>query len=226
VIAEIIPSSYDYDGKKDFRPDLRRKSGFHPTAPIGRFLTVPLNHWCSDIPGLRKFLSQCRYVSDQKQFGRKDYWQPPDAIEKTKKGDCDDFALWCWRQLMHMGYSARFVVGRASRYGEGHAWVTFEKDGRQFLLEPLNWMLGTKIPRLSIVRYTPRHSIAWDGKTVSYYVHEDKTFSVSLWTLFEIIGEWLVFWLRFWLMLPSKILLALAKRVVKGKEVAAAGQSH
>jgi hypothetical protein len=96
-----------------------------------------LSFWCEDLVELREFLRGCKYVSDVEQFGEKDYWQPPDEFEKTKAGDCEDFALWAWRQLVHMNYPARFVVGSASRYGEGHAWVRFAKDGKIYLLEPL-----------------------------------------------------------------------------------------
>jgi hypothetical protein len=37
---------------------------------------------------------------------------PPEDFEKSRKGDCDDFAMYAWRQLLKMGYNARFVGGR------------------------------------------------------------------------------------------------------------------
>jgi hypothetical protein len=134
LIAEIVPEWYDIEGRKVFRPDSRRNSGFQPTFPAGRFISQPLKHWCSDFPGLRRFLVGCKYVSDQEQFGERDYWQPPEQFEENKKGDCEDFALWAWRQLLHLNYPARFALGSAGRYGEGHAWVTFQKDGKAYLL--------------------------------------------------------------------------------------------
>ena len=62
-------------------------SGFQSTFPPGRFLSQPLKTWCSDFTELRNFLSNCKYVSDQEQFGEEDYWQPPDDFEQLKKGE-------------------------------------------------------------------------------------------------------------------------------------------
>jgi hypothetical protein len=213
LIAEIIPGYYDVEGKKVFRPDSRRHSGFKPTFPAGRFLSQPLKYWCSDFSDMRRFLSKCKYVSDQEQFGQKDYWEPPDQFEETKKGDCEDFALWAWRQLLHMGYPARFVIGPAFKYGEMHAWVTFNKDGRFYLLEPLTWPVGLKRPRLSILRNKPKFSMSWDGEKVSYFEHEDRKVDVPSRMIPELVGEWLFIWGKFWLTVPGKFARALWRKL-------------
>ena len=153
---------------------------------------------------MRRFLSKCKYVSDQEQFGQKDYWEPPEQFEETKKGDCEDFALWAWRQLLHMGYSARFVIGPAFQYGEMHAWVTFNKEGHSYLLEPLTWPVGLKRPRLSILRNKPKFSISWDGERISYFEHEDRKVELPLHLIVRLVGEWLFIWGKFWLMVPVK----------------------
>jgi Bacterial transglutaminase-like cysteine proteinase BTLCP len=197
LIAEVLPEFYDVEGRKIFRPDSRRHSGFRPTFPAGRFLSQPLKHWCSDLAEMRRFLAGCSYVSDQKQFGQKDYWQPPELFEESKKGDCEDFALWCWRQLLEMNYSSRFVLGTAGRYGEGHAWVTFQSDGKTYLLEALSWPVGLKMPRLSTLRYHPNYSMEWNDGNVSYYKHEDRKFSGSLRTILPLVGEWISLWVSF-----------------------------
>jgi predicted transglutaminase-like cysteine proteinase len=114
VIAEIIPEAYDALGRKVLRPDLRRK-GVHPTFPVGRYVSQPLTVTCESILDIRKFLATCKAVSDKEQFGTEDYWQPPEHFEQTKKGDCDDFSLWNWRQFLALGYDARFVWGRHGR---------------------------------------------------------------------------------------------------------------
>ena len=213
MIAELISESYDIDGRKVFRPDFRRHSGFKPTFPAGRFLSKELNHWCSDIPEMRRFLSRCNYVSDQEQFAKKDYWQPPEQFENSRRGDCDDFALWAWRQLLHMGYVARFVVGRAGRYGGGHAWVTFENQGKAYLCEPLAAPFGATLPRLSALRYKPRFSMGWDGKTISYYEHDQKNLLTPPrgWLLLTI--EWTLYWTWFWVKTYSKLFLALVYKI-------------
>lgn len=212
LIAEILPEAYDIAGKKVFRPDLRRHSGFRPTFPIGRFLGQPLKRPCSNLDEMRKFLNRCKYVSDEKQFRKKDYWQPPEQFEETKRGDCDDFALWAWRQLLQMKYDARFVVGTSGRYGEGHAWVTFDKDGKSFLLEPLISGVGLRLPRLSIIRYRPEFSVSWDGEKISYYEHEQRKFDGSFVQIVSLCLEWLFFWIRFWLKVPVMIAKGLLTR--------------
>jgi hypothetical protein len=209
LIGEIVQDYYDADGRKTFRPDLRGRSGFRSTFPPGRFLSQPLKKWCSDFSELRRFLSTCKYVTDKEQFGENDYWQPPDDFEQSRKGDCEDFALWTWRQLIHMNYPSRIVVGTAGRYGEGHAWVTFEKDGKAFLLEPLSWGVGLRLPRLSVVRYKPKFSMAWDGENISFFAHADRKFDASSLRVTILVFEWLTFWIYFWVKAIPRIIIRL-----------------
>lgn len=104
-----------------------------------------------------------------------------------------------------MNYPARFVTGTSGRYGQGHAWVAFEKDGKWFLLEPLAWLGGFTRPRLSILRYKPKFSMAWDGKAISYYEHENREFSVSPSQMAFMVGEWAIYWFAFWLRILPKL---------------------
>lgn len=194
-----------------FRPHSRSHNAFRPTFPIGRYLSQPLGHPCADLSEVRLFLSSCKYVSDAEQFGREDYWQPPEEFEKNKKGDCEDFALWSWRQLLEMKYPARFVIGRATRYGDGHAWVTFEKEGKHFLLESLSWPIGLKLPRISTLRYKPRYSVSWDGQRVSYFEHQETKFNGSLQQVVFLVSEWVVLWAKFW----ARLLPSLGKGLVR-----------
>ena len=162
---------------------------------------------------MRRFLCTCKYVSDQEQFGKRDYWQPPEEFEETKQGDCDDFALWTWRQLLHMGYSCRFVVGRSGRYGSGHAWVTFEDGDKTYLAEPLAGMVGPTLPRLSILQYKPRFSVAWDGKAISYYRHEPKELHASASQWFSLVVEWTLSWGRLWIHVLPRVPFRLASKL-------------
>jgi hypothetical protein len=204
VIAEIIPEAYDATGRQVSQPFLHRK-GPHPTFPMGRYVSQPLGIQCSTVGDVRKFLASCRYVSDEELFGKRDYWQPPDDFEKRKLGDCEDFALWTWRQLMNMGYDARFVGGRAGRYGTGHAWVEYFQAGKCYLLEPQYCRVGYTMPRLSTLRYEPRISVSWDGKTLRYFSHKKPGSTIKWLTIAPLIPGYLVFWLWVWL----KILLHL-----------------
>jgi hypothetical protein len=166
VIAEIIPGCYDVDGKRISQP---KKRHHFAGRPMGSFLSQPLKVVCRNMTEIQAFLSTCRYVSDREQFGVPDHWAAPEAFEQTRRGDCDDFALWTWRQLLDLGYNARFVVGSAGRYGSGHAWVTFRIQDKTFLLEPLLARAGRTFPRLDTLRYKPSVSVEIHGGRVQFF---------------------------------------------------------
>jgi|SRR5580658_1285356 hypothetical protein len=218
MIAEVIPSSYDAEGKKVFRPFDRRK-GPRPTFPLGRYVSHPLTVHCHSIEDIRKFLIGCKAVSDRELFDKEDYWQPPEDFEKRKKGDCEDFSFWTWRQFMDLGYDARVVFGRRGRYGTGHAWVQFIQDGKCFLVEPQRCGLGDRFPRLGTLRYQPRFSVAWDGENLAYYQHREHSSEPPVADVARLLPEYLFFWGRFWLGAPVRIpraLWYLLKRFLKG----------
>jgi hypothetical protein len=192
MIAEIIPEAYDAIGRQVSSPFERRR-GFHPSFPIGRYIRQPLTVECKTIAAVRAFLAGCRYVSDKEQFGKNDYWQPPDEFEKRRQGDCEDFALWTWRQLLNLGYDARFVAGSCGRYGTGHAWVEYFEDGKCYLLEPLANRLAA-IPRLFTTRYSPKLSVSWDGKTIRYFSHTKPPTPLTLRTVAPLLLDYIIVW--------------------------------
>lgn len=63
---------------------LRRK-GPHPTFLIGRYVSQPMTVKCDTIRDVRRFLAGCEGVSDEEQFGKRRYWQPPEDFEKRKR---------------------------------------------------------------------------------------------------------------------------------------------
>jgi hypothetical protein len=225
MIGEITPSIYDVAGRPVSSVTRKHQRLFHGTFPMGRYVSQPLTKSCSSIKEVRRFLSECEYVSDKEQFNKDDYWLPPEEFEKRKKGDCEDFALWTWRQLLSMGYKSRYVVGRAGRYGEGHAWVTIERDGKHFIVEPLAWV-GESLPRLSVIRYEPRGSVEWDGKRLRYFIHDRPEGSIPLIEFAWFGEEWLFFWSKFWLyflyrlcLLPYLILRRFLRKKQASEEV-------
>jgi hypothetical protein len=112
---------------------------------------------------------------------------------------------------------ARLVIGTAGRYGDGHAWVTFNKDGKTFLLEPLSALVGLKLARLSIVRYNPKFSVGWDGQQISYYEHEDRKYNFSFSQMIPLCIEWVLFWACFWITIPIRVWKRLGSRRVTAK---------
>lgn len=180
---------------------------------MGRYVSHPLSVKCQTIHDVRRFLSTCRGVSDKEQFGKDDYWQPPEHFEKTRKGDCDDFALWTWRQFLSMGYDARFVVGRKRH--RGHAWMTFERDSKYYLVEPQYWILGNAFPRLSTIQFHPEFSVAWDGEKITFYAHRDLAGNLKLWQTPILVLDWLIGWgyfsVRVFLNIPRIVWFRLFK---------------
>jgi len=211
MIAEIIPEAYDANGIQVSQPFLRRK-GPHPTFPMGRYVSQPLAIHCSTLEDVRQFLRSCRGVSDKELFGKEDYWQPPEEFEKRKAGDCEDFSLWTWRQLLSMGLDARVVFGRHGRYGIGHAWVMFFQDDKCFLVEPQARGLGLRLPRLSTLHYEPKFSVAWNGEALKYYAHKDRSVHHLPWKLLiSLTPEWTSIWGRFWLRVAVRLPLRLLR---------------
>jgi len=166
---------------------------------MGRYVSKPLTVKCGTMREVREFLVTCQYVSDKELFGKDDYWQAPEEFETRKKGDCEDFALWTWRQLVNMGYDARFIGGSCGRYGEGHAWVEYCQNGEWFLLEPLFCKVGDSMPRLSTLRYEPKLSVSWDGKTLRYFSHKKPESRLDWGALTPLAWEYIEFWAWFWL---------------------------
>jgi hypothetical protein len=196
MIAEVIPATYDAIGKQVSQPP--RRKGPRPTFPMGRYVSQPLTIKCGTIAGVREFLIGCKYVSDKELFGKDEYWQPPEEFEKRKQGDCEDFALWTWRQLLTMGYEARFIGGLSGRYGSGHAWVEYLQDGKWYLLEPLYCKIGEVMPRLSTLRYEPKLSVSWDGEKLRYFMHQKPKVPIEWSLLAPLVWDYMLFWGWFW----------------------------
>jgi hypothetical protein len=173
---------------------------------MGSFVSQPLNVVCRDMEEIRAFLSTCRYVSDQEQFGVRDHWMPPEEFEKTRRGDCDDFALWTWRQLLGLGYSARFVTGSAGRYGEGHAWVSFRIQDKVFIVESLA-ARRRKFPRLETLRYRPSVSVEITATHVKFFEHTKRSHEPPFRVVAALVPEWLLSRLGSWLRTLWRLLL-------------------
>ena len=86
-------------------------------------------------------------------------------------------------------------------------------DGKDFLLEPQLRIVGTRMPRLSALRYHPRVSVAWDGKKIQYFEHEDRKAEPSLLRVPGLVAEWLTIWTVFWIRFSYRFPLALARRI-------------
>ncbi len=112
-------------------------------------------------------------MTDPQLFGCADYWQHPCAFEQSRAGDCEDFALWAWRKMVHLGYDAEFIAGRiVDACGEhrGHTWILFRSDGTVFLFDPVLAQRALMVMPLRMVRdsYIPEVSVGPDLKRYAY----------------------------------------------------------
>lgn len=133
-----------------------------------RFFRKPLTETPKTLSDIEAFLTSCTYLSDEETRGCADYWEPPDIFEERKTGDCEDHAIWAWRQLHDMGIRSRLVLGLCKT---GHAWVHIFVNGRVYLLEATQKKQGFPNPKF----YKARWSIErLRNKNFGFYYHDSK----------------------------------------------------
>jgi hypothetical protein len=126
------------------------------------------------------WLLECEYADDLELFNERDFWQHPRTFEYLRRGDCEDHALWAWRKLTELNIKAALVSGkqRTEEGLGGHAWVVFEKDGREWLFETVAKDREYMIRLLDEVRheYHPEASVDGSFETQGYvgYLHAMK----------------------------------------------------
>jgi len=106
--------------------------------PFSHYLEGESQVAVRSIDEICSWLKQCKYMRDTELFDQRDFWQHPSQFEELQKGDCEDHALWAWRKLIELNISAELVVGRANwseSESGAHAWVTYEENGRSYILE-------------------------------------------------------------------------------------------
>ena len=140
---------------------------------------------------------------------------PPEDFEKSRKGDCDDFAMYAWRQLLEMGYKARFTAGKVGDEPGRHAWVTFEEDGKHFLLEPQACFLGLRFPRLDALRYSPEVSVEWNGEKASFFFHKERKFLPPIAEMPVLVLEWVYYHLGLFLLTVYWLVVGLSRLVYR-----------
>lgn len=86
-----------------------------------------------------RWLLVCRYAPDQGLAHCEDHWQHPLEFERSRWGDCEDHALWGWRQLKNLGLPVEFVVGLLkpgpNEQLANHAWLHVHDGQRMLLVE-------------------------------------------------------------------------------------------
>jgi predicted transglutaminase-like cysteine proteinase len=84
-----------------------------------------------------------KYTSDINQYGKKDYHASPEETLKSKKGDCEDYAILKQRMLANKGYKSEVYLMRYSPslvrindyVREDHAVLVVKSGGREYILD-------------------------------------------------------------------------------------------
>ncbi len=88
---------------------------------------------------VNKFLNppNRRYVTDPKNWDKKDYWEAPDQFF-NRLGDCEDYAITKYMTLRDLGFPAeqlRVAVVRDTNLKLGHAILAVFMDGKTYILD-------------------------------------------------------------------------------------------
>ncbi len=172
----VVPPSSPWPRKERFVAKSEFGKGL--TKDFRWFFEGPSAVAAKDEQDILRFLSNCKYLSDEALFMEADFWQHPITFEHMRKGDCEDHALWAWRKFIEIGYEAEFVSGmwriteNAKVREEGHAWVLFRKKGNT------HWKVleATEKNRKKMVLeikeameiYRPRYSVDGNFKTYAF----------------------------------------------------------
>jgi predicted transglutaminase-like cysteine proteinase len=133
-----------------------------------RVLSAPLRFLARDLTEIDLWINSCQYVSDERLFGEADYWQTPDQTERNSMGDCEDFAIWAWVQLLRQGARSRVVLGALYADYLNPAWVQIYTRGAVGVLECTPTGYNQVIGSRHAPEYRPVFSI---DKSLRWYAH-------------------------------------------------------
>ncbi len=120
----------DWFGRRNSRLQHELTRGWRETV-----LNAPLSAKTTSLADVDIWINRCSYVSDQRLFGTSEYWQTPDEMEANRLGDCEDFALWAWVQLLRQGVDARLVMGGLFSDEANHVWVHIHRQRSVLVFE-------------------------------------------------------------------------------------------
>ena len=166
--ARIPKALYDYTGRLTSNPLVIAAMEKRACYPMHIHLNCIMTWYHRTYDELRAFLRGCRYRSDEEAFGRQDFWIPPSSFQSRREGDCEDFALYTWRQLLHLGYDARLVLGEHGSMA--HAWCTAKIKGRFAIIDPVNCHSNDPFLFYTL-KYRPQVSVASFHGHPLHYLH-------------------------------------------------------
>lgn len=104
------------------------------------------------------FFNAFPYITDQKNWGKEDYWASPSQFLK-KSGDCEDYAIIKYFTLRELGFPAesmRIVIVRDTLLNEGHAVLAVKTGGTIYVLDNQSRIV---LPQERIHNYEAQYSV-------------------------------------------------------------------
>ncbi|MEA2111358.1 MAG: transglutaminase-like cysteine peptidase [Campylobacterota bacterium] len=96
------------------------------------------------LEGVNDFYNNTPYLSDIKNYGRKDYWATPWELLGRDKGDCEDYVIAKYFALKHLGVSTKklyFSYVKSLKYRQAHMVLTYFKTPKSIPLVLDNYNL-------------------------------------------------------------------------------------
>jgi predicted transglutaminase-like cysteine proteinase len=119
------------------------------------------------IRGVNDYVNQTRYIEDNQNWGKSDYWATPIEFF-SKGGDCEDFAIAKYASLRALGFSTeqlRIAIVQDTRRNMPHALLIVYTDEGAFVLDNQD----KRVENIGdVARYQPIFSI----NASSWWLHK------------------------------------------------------
>ena len=89
--------------------------------------------------GVHRWLNRYKYITDDRLWGRSDYWATPGQFTELS-GDCEDYSIAKYYTLKALGWSdedLRLVVLQDTVRGIPHAVLAVNYNGENYILDNL-----------------------------------------------------------------------------------------
>jgi len=86
---------------------------------------------------VNNYYNKVRYMSDQKVYGKRDYWATPWEFLGKDRGDCEDYVISKYFALIYLGVDSEklfFTYVKSTKFKAAHMVLTYFKTPRS---EPL-----------------------------------------------------------------------------------------
>ncbi len=91
----------------------------------------------TQVKAVNKFMNKSKYIQDNKNWGKKDYWASPGEF-MSRFGDCEDYSIAKYMALKYLGIKSenlRIVAVKDLNLKVGHAILAYYEKGRILILD-------------------------------------------------------------------------------------------